>query len=86
MGVARGRSRDAGSPVVTDEQRAELEAAGKEFARTERARAAALERVVAAALAARGTVSVREMARLAGVSHVTLYKLAPELRRGGEKA
>lgn len=66
---------------MTDERRAELVAAGEEFAAAEAARAAALDRVVAAARAAHGSVSVREMARLTRVSHVTLYKMAPDLRR-----
>ena len=60
---------------MSDELRAALTAAGKELAKADAARDRALEKVAAALKAADGEVPVREMSRLAGVSHVTAYRL-----------
>lgn len=60
---------------MSDQLRAELEAAGRDIAAAEAGRAKALERVAIAVKAAEGEVPIREMARLTGVSHVTLYKM-----------
>jgi transcriptional regulator of acetoin/glycerol metabolism len=58
-----------------DELRAELDAAGAEYAKAEEARKAALDRVRAALLAAEGTVDIKEMARRTNISRPTAYRL-----------
>lgn len=58
-----------------DEVRSRLKAAGARLQEADAARQAALEDIGAALRDGRGQVDVKEMAKLAGVTRVTAYRL-----------
>lgn len=65
---------------MSDPLRDAVSAAGEELAAADAARAKALEHLTAALQAAEGEVGVRELARLSGVTRVTVYRLLEKSR------
>lgn len=61
---------------MTSDAQAELEAAGKQLAEADAARAAAMERITAAVQAAHACeVPIAHIANATGLSRVTIYRL-----------
>lgn len=60
---------------MNDELRDAVAAAGEELAAADEARATAVEHLTAALRAAEGQLSVSELAELAGVTRVTVYRM-----------